>query len=225
MRSLIPAALAMAVVIALAACGSTPSGSGSPTGSSAVQPTATASQPTVATGHECDAVPTFSLGGAMPSFPPDASLEAHFPTTIDGQPVTDVSSFLWVNFLCMFGGQTAVDSALADAGAGTPGLNFATMSFGSATATVDGEEVTLSAFRTPNTDAGNLVNSIAMLTALSGEQGPNGSFTSSTIGGKTVFVTTDTDGSASYAYASGDTLIFTDAVTASQAEKIFAAMP
>lgn len=181
--------------------------------------------PVGVTGHECDAVPTFSISNPNPATPPpDTSLTAHFPVQIDGQPLTDVQGQYWYYSLCMFGGQTAVNEAFAASQGG--GFNMATMSFGSATATVDGEEVDLTAWRTPGADSNTLVQSLALLAAQSGGNGSiEGSASSANIGGKNVFVWTDTDGSKSYAYPSGDTLIFFDGATDSQATKILAALP
>jgi hypothetical protein len=237
---------AVLMAVAIAACGTSPSASSSPGATLAPGATATPAgatlPPTVAptglptvgptggsttppaglTGHECDAVPTFSLGNPDPSFPPDETLNAHFPATIDGQPVTDVTSQQWLYFLCMFGGQTALEQAVSEAGGA---INFATMSFGSATATVDGESVDLTAFRTPGTDANAMVQYLALLATQAGTVINPGDVVSANIGGKSVYVWTDEDGAKNYAYPAGDTLIFFDSVTDSQATKILTALP
>jgi hypothetical protein len=225
------------LAVALIGCSSAPTGSSSPTlapGHTATPapsgapptsgPTSGASgSPIAGTGHECDAVPTFSISNPNPaSPPPDTGLLAHFPATIDGQPVTDVQATQWVWFLCAFAGQTAVDQALAQAGSG---FNLATMSFGSAKATVDGESVDLSAFRTPGTDSNAMVQYLALLAAQSGTDINPGNVSSANIGGKNVYVWTNDDGTKGYAYPAGDTLISFDSVTDSQATKILAALP
>ncbi len=174
------------------------------------------------TGHECDAVPTFDLTNPDPATPvPDTTLSAHFPATIDGQPVTDVQSMQWLYLICQFGGQTALNSAASGAGP----LGIATMSYGSASATVDGESVDLTAFRTPGGDANTIVQALATLAAQSGTTINPGDVTATNISGKNVYVWTDTDGVKGYAYPSGDTLVMFSDVTDSQAAKILAALP
>src|SRR5512132_3822609 len=134
MRVFSAAFVAVLMAVAIAACGTSPSASstpgatlapgvtatpagatlpptvaptGAPTTAPTVVPTGSATgSPIAGTGHECDAVPTFSISNPDPgSPPPDAGLLAHFPAEIDGQPLTDVESMQWLWFLCMFGGQ------------------------------------------------------------------------------------------------------------------------
>lgn len=177
----------------------------------------------VITGHECDAVPTFSISNPTePSFPPDEVAEGHFPATIDGQPVTDVKSQQWLYFLCYLGGQASFEQAAGQSG----GVNMATSSFAEATATVDGEEVDLSAWRTPGTDANALVQYLSLLASQSGTDISVTNVQQTNIAGKSVYTWTDSDdGTRSFAYPSGDTLIFFDGVTDSQATKILTALP
>lgn len=235
MRWTIGAVVSAAALLAIVGCSSapgatpTPAGATQPPGGGTQAPVVTQAPggptqaPVGVTGHECDAVPTLSLSNPNPaSPPPDTQLTAHFPAQIDGQPVTDVQSMYWVYFLCAFGGQASVNQAMQEA---QGGLNFATMSFGSATATVDGEEVELQAFRTPGTDSNAMVQYLALLAAQSGSTDIPGQVTSSNVGGRNVYVSTDSDGNTSYAYPSGDTLVFFDGVTESQAAKIIAALP
>jgi hypothetical protein len=233
---------AIALSAAIAACGSSPAATSTPgatlapgatatpagatqapTGAPTAAPTGGASSsPIAGTGRECEAVPTFSIGNPDPaSPPPDTGLLAHFPAAIDGQPLTDVQAIQWVWFLCSFGGQAAVDQAIAEA---EGSFNLATMSFGGATATVDGEEVSLTAFRTPGSDANAMVTSLALIAASTGNTGVSGAVQTATISGKSVYIWTDEDGAKSYAYPSGDTLIFFGEVTESQAAKIIAAL-
>lgn len=224
----------VALAVAIAGCGSgTPTGSATPgatlapgataTPGGATNPPGASGSPIAGTGHECDAVPTFSISNPSPASPaPDTALLAHFPATIDGQPLTDVTAVQWLYFMCAFGGQTTVDQMMSEA---SGGFNFATMSFGEATATVDGSEVKLNAFRTPGNDANTLIQSLALLAAQSGTTINPGDVAASTVAGKSVFVWTDTDGTKSYAYPSGDTLIMFDSVTDSQATKILTALP
>ena len=78
---------------------------------------------------------------------------------IDGQPVTDVKSQQWLSFLCYFGGQASFDEAIGQSGGG---FNMATSSFAQAEATVDGESVDLTAWRTPGADANALVQYLSL---------------------------------------------------------------
>jgi hypothetical protein len=227
MRWSFAAATSVALLVVAVGCSSTPAATPTPPPGGATQAPGGATQapggatqaPGGATqapggvgltGHECDAVPTA---------PPDNDLLAHFPAQIDGVPVTDATSGSWVYTICSFGGQALLEQSAGD----MAGINFANMTFGSASATVEGEDVTLSAFRTPGTDANQFVQALAALAAQSGDLQP-GELTASTVAGRTVFVHTDTDGTISYAFPSGDTLIFFDA-TESQAAKIIAALP
>jgi hypothetical protein len=235
-RLTLAAALSAAVLLAIVGCssapaatptlapGTTPAPTQAPgtTPAPAQVPGGPTQAPVGVTGHECDAVPTFDLSNPNPATPaPDPELIAHFPAQIDGQPVTDVESMQWLYFMCLFGGQEAFNQAASD----PDGLNFATMSFGSAKATVDGEEVDLSAWRTPGNDANSIVQSLALLAAQTGNGTTPGSVTTSNVGGKNVYVWTDEDGAQGYAYVSGDTLIMFNDVTESQATKILAALP
>ena len=173
------------------------------------------------TGHECDAVPTFSISNPEPSFAPDTALEAHFPPMIDGNPVANVTSLQWVNMICMFGGQ----AALQESATGFGSLPLSQMSFGSADASVDGDDISLSAFRTPGQDAGGIIDYLKTLAALSnGGASISGSLNQTNISGKDVYVFTDSDGAKSYAVPLGDTLVFFDSSTDDEAAKIIAAL-
>ena len=173
------------------------------------------------TGHECDAVPTFSASNPGPSFSPDTDLEGHFPPEIDGNPVTNVNSLQWVEMICMFGGQ----AALQESATGFGNLPLGQMSFGSADASVDGDDISLSAFRTPGQNAGGVVQYLSTLAAM-GNAGMSisGSVNQTNISGKDVYVFTDTDGAKSYAVPLGDTLVFFDSATDDEAAKIIAAL-
>ena len=219
-------ALAMAII----GCSSAPAGPTLAPGQTAtpapatLAPGATATPAgAVITGHECDAVPTFSISNPVePSFPRDEVAEGHFPATIDGQPVTDVESQQWLYFLCYLGGQASFEQAANQAG----GVNLATSSFAQANATVDGEEVALTAWRSPGTDANSLVQYLSMLALQSGTDITVSDIQQTNVAGKNVYTWTDSeDGSKGFAYPSGDTLIIFDGVTDSQATKILTALP
>lgn len=210
----------VALALALVGCGSASAGPTLAPGQTAT-PAGSTPAPTggtALTGHECDAVPTFSVANPDPSFPTDAALIAHFPTTVDGQPVDDVHAVPWIYFLCI-GGQTAFNQAAA----GNSGV--ANMSFGGFTANVDGEDVDVSAFRQPGADGNVLAQTIASLAAAAGSPIDVGQVTTTSVGGKSVYTWTDSEGSKGYAYVSGDTMIIVDNATDSQATKIISALP
>jgi hypothetical protein len=185
---------------------------------------APASQPGGSTtGDLCAGMPTFSITNPEPSFPNDPQLETHFPASIDGSDASNVTSLSFLGMMCgLPGGAGGIAAMTGQIGAG---IDWTTVTFGSADYTVDGDDITLSAFRTPGSDSNAIVQSLGQLAAFSGA-GITGSVSTSSIGGKNVFVFTDsTDGSKSYAYPSGDTLIYTDTVTDDEAQKIFSALP
>lgn len=227
MRLLFAVFGAVSLSAAIIGCGgTTPAGSGNP--GTTLAPGATATLAPISTpgstggvgvtGHECDAVPTFSVSNPNPSFAPDTALLAHFPTTVDGQPVTDVQAVPWIDFLCL-GGQAAYSQAVA----ANPAI--ASMSYGGFTASVDGDDVDVSAFRQPGGDGNTLAQTIASLAAAAGNPVDLGQVTTATVGGKNVYTWTDSDGNKGYGYVSGDTLIILDSVTDSQAAKIIGALP
>lgn len=197
-----------------------------PTPASTPSPAPTPTQAQGGTGSECAGLPTFDPNNptATPSFLPDTQLEAIFPPTIDGQPVTDVHSGAWIATICYMGGQASVDRLLA----GSPAqFGLGRMTIGTAEATIDGESVTITALRFPGQDVNAIVQNIGQLSgAISGEP-EQGTLTTATIGGKNVYVWTTTDGDVTYLYVRGDVLIGTsdDDLTDSQLNKLFAALP
>jgi hypothetical protein len=225
--------VSVALAAAIVGCSSTPSATptlapgatatpGGATQPPGTTPTPGATQPPGGgTGTECAAYPTFSLSSpGLPGFEPDTTLQAKFPTEIDGQPVSDLETGYWAAFLCI-GGQASYDQTVAGLGGG---LNWASMSYGSATYTVDDEDTQLHAFRTPGQDANAIVQALAQLAAASGQE-QDGTVSTGTVAGRAVLILTDSSGEQSYGFLSGDTLFFTDTVTDSQAAKIVAALP
>lgn len=228
------AVLATVVLLLVSACGSSPATQAPATSQApgpsqapgSVQASTEATQLPAdvvgVTGHECDAIPTFDISDpVVPSFPPDAQLEQHFPPTIDGNPVTNVSSLSWVAVVCMFGGGQA---ALQQSRASLRNLPLAQMSFGSANAIVDGDSVGLSAVRIPGQDASQFTQYLDTLATLSSQVDLSGSVAERSISGKNVFVYTDSDGNNAYVVPLGDTLVFFDGVTAGEARKTIAAL-
>jgi hypothetical protein len=179
--------------------------------------------PITLTGHECDDLPTFDpTNPVAPSVPPDETLNTRFPPMIDGQPVTDVRSLQWLSYLCVFGGQTVLAQANDQTGGA---VNLALLSFGSAEATVDGEDVNLKAFRTSANDGYNLIRYFFVLAAQAGDSWNLRHVESVDIAGKEVGVWTDAEGGTGYMYLSDDTVLYFEGVTESQATKIVTALP
>jgi len=178
-------------------------------------------------GSECAAIPTYSPDNPQPSVAQarDPVLEQKFPTELDGQPVTGLESAPWFDAICLFGGQSAVDQMRSVVPIADIVLH---MTAAAADATVDGAAVKINAFRTPGGDANQLLQNLGALSESLG----NGAATKFTGGtqpaqaaGKSVQTWTDSTGQTSYLYANGDTLFVVDAITPSQADKIFAALP
>jgi hypothetical protein len=172
----------------------------------------------------CAGQPTFSLATPQPSFAQDTELNAKFPTTIDGQPVTRVQSGYYLTFLCYLGNTDQVNRFAGS----IPGSNLAALSFGSGRATVGGEEITISAFRLPGGDANQIIqhfNEFAVAIGADPSSISGSTQTQATIGGKAAYVFTDQDGDVSYAYPSGDTVWSVSGTTEEQAATVFAALP
>jgi hypothetical protein len=194
------------------------SGTPAPTGaasSTATQPPTTSLQPQpLPTGSFV--LPSFSI----PSFAPDTTLEAAFPTEIDGQPVSEVESASFLAVLQAFGTeQTKIDAFIASMQA--VGVDPAGVSFGIGSVTLDDETVSIQALRTPG---GSASNAIQALIALDPPEIPP-TITTETIGGKQVTVATLEDGEEEFYYASGELAWLLNSVDRAHAEVIFAALP
>ncbi|HYI23665.1 MAG TPA: hypothetical protein VEX62_13630, partial [Candidatus Limnocylindrales bacterium] len=101
------------------------------------------------------------------------------------------------------------------------GINPATVGFGSATATVDDEDVSVQAVRFPGANAGAALDALVRID----EPDDPPTLTTQTIGGKNVTVATDSDGDVEYYYVTGEWAWFLPSATPEQAEVIFAALP
>jgi hypothetical protein len=229
-RSFALAVVSSVLVVSLAACG----GAGAPTlAPGATQPPG--GVPTQAPGgvptqapvgnpaEACAGQPTYSVDNPMPSFGQDTTLNSRFPTQIDGQPVTNVSSAFWLQSMCFYG-STAEEVAnfIAIWPPGTAPL----ISTGSAQVELDGEAVYFSAFRLPGADPNLIFSHIPeFIAALGGdaEDAANTAVTTANVGGKNVYVVTDPDGDVAYNYVSGDTVWTVDDDEATAA-KVFAAI-
>lgn len=219
----------LVLLLLVAACGAgapatpTPRTSNAPVATPAPGPTTAASGPIVAPSQAIGA----TCAGAPASLTPDADLAARFPQQIDGQPVTGVETYNWMQFMCALAGQTAIDAWKTEIPVRFHSI-LTGLSYGSADVTLDGESVEISAFRAVGTDADTLAVLYDELSQMVSGELPSGSASSTsyaTIGGKEVTVRTDEDGRVAYLYRSTDALFSVTDVTESQAGKIFAALP
>jgi hypothetical protein len=194
--------------------GSAPPGD-QPTPSSQAQPTASSQpQPTGVSGS----VPPFSF--VIPSFVPDTTLEAAFPTEIDGQPVTEVESVNFLSFLQALETDPERITGFIAAMQGI-GVDPGAVSFAGATVMVGEDSLSLQALRTPG---GSAANALDALTALDPAEVPP-TITTETIGGKPATVATLEDGEEEFFYANGDLAWLLPGADRAQAEVIFAALP
>jgi hypothetical protein len=196
--------------------------------------TATAALPTVApgvvtpappvAGPLCAGMPTFSIDAeATPVFAQDQALNAKFPAQINGQPVTDVQSGFWLQSMCYYGASAEDMAAFL---ALFPANIAPQISSGSAQVDLDGESVFISAFRVPGADANIIFSHIPeFIAALGGDPATaaDSTVTQGNVGGKNVYVVTDSDGDVSYNYVSGDTLFTVDS-SETAAAAVFAAL-
>jgi hypothetical protein len=198
-------------------------------GGSTLTPTA----PAASSGAQASegALPSFAVPSfAVPSFNPDNDLAAKFPKTIDGQPVTNVQTYLFVDLLGFGGGNQDKIQQLAQSLAAF-GIDLNKLSGGSADATIGGESVQLQALRAPGADANQIVAHYSEIAAVFqqvlGTSGPTAPPTMSqaSLGGKNVAVATDADGNKTYLYANGDTLWIVDNMTDAQAGTLLSALP
>jgi hypothetical protein len=209
------------VVVFASACGSSsatpgaggttgPAGvSAAPAGASSVAP-ATSQQP-------------------GPSFAGDPELVAKFPKQVDGQPVSNVTTARFSDYMSAF---NTTPSAAASTKAELDslrtifagiGLNLDAMVFGSATATVSGSQVGILALRVPGQDANKLIQNYAMIpSALSSGD----TMSQATVGGKNVTVVKSATGFASnWMYANGDILWEVSTSSQDEAAAVFTALP
>lgn len=236
---LMPAAVLSAALL-FAACGGN-SATTTPTGAASIPAAATlvggtpaaaatpaAETPIAATPAGATAVADTPIPGttvAPPSLTPDPVLAAKFPATIDGQPVTNVRTGLYLDILTQFG-TTAEEFQKATAMFASIGIDFSRLSFGTASGTVDGSSVALEALRTPDSDANKIVQNYGLITGgLDPSPPPAPTLTQSNIGGKNVTIAVTSGGSKSVLYVTGDTLFLIPEYTDSQTAKILQALP
>ncbi len=229
MRRVSSVTLGAGIMIIVIACSGGGGATLAPGTSSAPGATSAPAGPTAAPGggdtsQLCAGLPTFSVDASpQPTFAPDAELNARFPTEIDGQPVTDVRSYNWVAGSCFYGASAETFQRFSQFF--SPAV-LAQLSQGSAEATVDDQEVFISAFRTPGGDPNQLFAHLPeFLAAIGVEEADIAEYTvePGSIAGKSVYVITDPDGDLSYSLVSGDAAFTVNDVTEDQAGIVFSA--
>jgi hypothetical protein len=210
-----------ALLAAIIGCSSAPATTPTLAPGATPAPTQEPTLPPAVGGDLCAGQPTLSAEAPAPSFAQDATLNSRFPTQVDGQPVTDISSVFWVQSTCYYGGSLAGLAALFPAG------TVQQISTGNAQVELDDETVYISAFRFPGADPNVIFSHLGEFTAALGgdpTDAANSTVTNANLGGKNVYVITDPDGDVSYHYVSGDTIWTVDASTEATAGKVFAAI-
>jgi hypothetical protein len=180
-------------------------------------------------------IPATGPCAGIPQYPPDkppgslvltadASLEAKFPTTIDGQPVTGLASAKYVETLCALGGDASI---LAAERGLAPGIDLTDMRVASGDVVVDGQPVTIYALQAPGHTGDELLSATDVLSeSVAGNEAITEDLVQTTAGGRSVWrFTNAADGSVSYLYSSGDTMFTVEDATQSQADKVIAALP
>jgi hypothetical protein len=211
---------------------SAPSAAGPSASTSGAGSSVAATAPAASSGAESTegALPSFSIPSIeVPSFAPDNDLAAKFPKTIDGQPVTNLQTYLFVDLLGFGGQNQAQIQQLSQSLAGF-GIDLSKLSGGSANASIGGEDVQLQALRAPGGDASQIVTHYSEIAAVFNQVFGNPQPTTAptlsqaTVGGKNVTVATDAEGNKTFLYATGDTLWILDNLTDDQAGTILGAL-
>ena len=225
----------LAAVLAVAACGgtSTPTVPPVTVPSIAIPSVAIPSFAIPSIALPSIAIPS-GLGGsfAIPSFVipsfntnADPALAAMYPQTIGGQPVTNVQTLAYAQFLALLatGDPTsaqAIQSILTNAG-----VDPTTMTFGTAEATVNQDSVNISAVHTPGVDATKVLSVFPQLQQVTNPQESPPTAQQVTVGGKTVAKVTDSSGDVTYAYPKNDVLWTFSATDDTEAATVLQALP
>jgi hypothetical protein len=200
-------ALILATIVALAACTNT-----SPTAS--IAPADTLSITSPAPG------PTV-LSEA------DPLLAAKFPATIDGQPVTNLQTFHFVEYLKATGVRSTLITQFATA-ASQAGINPNSVNLGQANVTAGGKPYLLQALRAGGVDGSKFMQPLEVVARLR-NVGANATprdvaVVPGTVGGKSVQIARSPD-LTQYYYPTGDTEFILNNVDETAAGTILAALP
>lgn len=201
--------LAGFILVIASACSSSGATSGAAAGTGAAGATTAPSSGSNAT--------TQQGGGGVAT---DPELASKFPKVVDGQPVTNVTTAKFIDFLTALGSpQTTIDSLKTAMAA--IGIDLNSVIMGSATATVAGSPVGIQAFRVPGKDANLLIQNYALFAT----NNAGDVLTKETVGGKNATVVRSSTGYASeWMYAKGDTLWSVSTSSQKEAEAVFSAL-
>jgi hypothetical protein len=197
--------------------------SGSP-GAPSAQATLSAPATPGSVAGICTGLATPDPATGDPVYAPDPTVAAALPSSIEGQPMTNVESFRWVDYLCTLGGQGAVDNA---ARIGPAGLNLAGLTYAHGRVQLGDELVSVDAFRTPGQDSSLIVNDFKkMILVLGGGQHElTGTMSQLTLGGKNVWLWTKPDTRVQYLYPRGEILYGVTNATQESARLVLRALP
>lgn len=217
------------LLVVIAACGSSaPAGSVSPTpppgatGTPAANtaPPGVSNPPTVT--NPPATLPATTLG-PQPTFVGDPDLAAKFPKTIDGQPVTGVTTARLIDFFRAFSTPEAQIEEFRQALAAI-GIDFETVIFGNANATLNGSPFGFQAIKVPGKDANVVIQNYQGLSLTATNEGDT--MKQETSGGKTVSVIRSAGGYASHwLYATGEIAWELATSDPEEAAALFTALP
>ena len=179
------------------------------------------------------ALPSFALpsglGGsfAIPSFNTNAdpALAAMFPQTIGGQPVTSVQTYSYAEFLALLASGDPTTAQAIESTLTSAGVDPTTLTFGTADATVNQDNLHISAVHTPGVDATRILNVFPQLQQVSNPGASPPTVEQANIGGKSVAKVTDSTGSITYAYTKNDVLWTFGASDDTEAATVLQALP
>lgn len=227
--------LILAAVFAVAACG----GSSTPTAPPVTVPSIAI--PSIAIPSfaiPSIALPSFALpsglGGsfAIPSFVipsfdtnADPALAAMFPQTVGGQPVTDIRTYSYAQFLALLSAGDPTSAQAIEGALSGAGVDPTTLTFGTAGATVNGDDLNITAIHTPGADASKILNLFPQLEQLANPGASPPTVEQVNVGGKSVAKVTDSDGNLSYVYPKNDVLWTVDASDDNEAATVLQALP
>jgi hypothetical protein len=217
MRTLpIRSGILVAAALAVAACG----GTATPT-------VPTVNVPSIAIPSI--AIPTLPGGSiAIPTFDTNAdpALAARFPTQVAGQPVTNVQTVRFMDFLTLLGSSDPAQATAFTQAMASIGVDPRTLTEGTGMATVNDSTVPFEAIHTPGVDANRFIQVMPQLSVLFSPEDQPPTLGQATIGGKNVTTLTDpSTGDVSYLYANGDVVWSVNSSDQAEVEAVLAALP
>ncbi len=162
-------------------------------------------------------------GSPEPTVVTDPVLAAEFPTSIDGNPVNNLQTGQFLDVLAGISDTTRTDQFRAAMAAA--GLDIDTLTFGNADVSINGNDESIQAIRTPGKDASVIVQNYDILATI-GSEDPGPTLASATVAGRAVTTATDPVAETTdYLYVKGDTVFFIADPGPDLAATIIAALP